>query len=149
QALDLYANLRPAKSYKGVRSRYDDVDLIVVRENTEGLYVGIEFPHDTPEVAEIAAIVQRKHGRRIPSDAALALKVNSVSGCRRIIQYAFDYAKSVGRRKVAVVHKANILKYTDGLFLEIGREVAKGYPEIELQDVIIDNMCMQLVQKPE
>lgn len=149
QTLDLYANLRPARSYKGVRSRFDDVDLIIVRENTEGLYAGIEFEHDTPGAAKLRELLINELNRPTKPDSAYAIKVNTISGCRRIIKFAYDYARRTGRKKVTAVHKANILKYTDGLFLEISREVAKDYPEIESNDVIIDNMCMQLVQKPD
>ena len=130
KALDLYANLRPAKYMKGVRSRYDDVDVVIVRENTEGLYVGIEHDVISGEAAEAIRIITRK-------------------GSERVVRFAFDYARENGRRKVTAVHKANILKYTCGLFLSVAREVAEEYPDIEFEDRIVDNMCMQLVQRPQ
>jgi isocitrate dehydrogenase (NAD+) len=127
--LDLYANLRPAVSIPGVRSRYHNVDLVVVRENTEDLYAGIEH--------------------MVGPDAAESIKIITRRGSERIARFAFDYARREGRRKVTAVHKANIMKLTDGLFLEVAGEVAGEYPEIEFENRIVDNMCMQLVQKPE
>jgi isocitrate dehydrogenase (NAD+) len=129
KALDLYACLRPARSIKGVRSRYDDIDLVVVRENTEDLYAGVEH--------------------MVGADAAESIKIITRAGSERIVRFAFDYARKHGRRKVTAVHKANIMKCTDGLFLEAARAVAEGYADIEFEDRIVDNMCMQLVQKPE
>ncbi|MCE5254229.1 MAG: isocitrate/isopropylmalate dehydrogenase family protein [Actinomycetia bacterium] len=129
KALDLYANLRPAVSIPGVRSRYENVDLVVVRENTEDLYAGIE--HMAGE------------------DAAESIKLITRKGSERIARFAFDYARREGRRKITAVHKANIMKLSDGLFLEICRQVAADNPGIEFEDRIVDNMCMQLVQKPE
>jgi len=130
RALDLYANLRPAKSLPGVRSPFDDVDLIIVRENIEGLYVGIEHEVIAGEAAEAIRIITRR-------------------GSERVVRFAFEYARKNGRRQVTAVHKANILKLTDGLFLETARAVAKEYPDIAFNDRIVDNMCMQLVQRPE
>lgn len=127
--LDLYANLRPARVYPGIRTRFENVDLVVVRENTEDLYTGIEHMV-TPDIAE-------------------AVKILSRYGSERIVRFAFDYAALNGRHKVTAVHKANILKRTDGLFLESARKIANSYPQIEFEDRIIDNMCMQLVQMPE
>ena len=129
KALDLYACLRPAQSIKGVRSRFDDIDLVVVRENTEDLYAGIEH--------------------MVTDDAAESIKIITRKGSERIVRFAFDYARAHGRHKVTAVHKANIMKCTDGLFLRVAREVAEAYPDIEFEDRIVDNMCMQLVQKPE
>jgi isocitrate dehydrogenase (NAD+) len=143
--LDLYACLRPCKYYPGIRSKYQDVDLVVVRENTEDLYAGVEYDHDTPEAAEIIKLA----GGKIRPDAAISIKPISTFGSRRIIKFAFDYARANGRKKVSAVAKANIMKYTDGLFFHVGQEVAKEYPDIEYQEVLVDNMCMQLVQKPE
>lgn len=130
QKLDLYANLRPARTIPGVPSRYEDVDLVVVRENTEGLYVGIEH-------------------QVIPNEAAEAIRIITRRASERIVRFAFEYARKNSRRKVTAVHKANILKLTDGLFLEAAREVAGDYPEIGYEERIVDNMCMQLVQRPE
>jgi len=127
--LYLYACLRPSRSLKGVRSRYDDIDVVVVRENTEDLYAGIEH--------------------MVGDDAAESIKIITRKGSRRIARFAFEYARRHGRRKVTAVHKANIMKCTDGLFLSVAREVAEDYPDIEFEDRIVDNMCMQLVQKPE
>lgn len=144
--LDLYACIRPCKSYVGVRSRYSDIDLVVVRENTEDLYAGVEYDIDTPETKQI---IDMAGTGKIRPDAAISIKPISVSGSRRIIKMAFDYARKYNRKKVSAVAKANIMKYTDGLFFRVGQEVAAEYPEIEYQEVLVDNMCMQLVQKPE
>jgi isocitrate dehydrogenase (NAD+) len=130
KALDLYANLRPARHMPGVRSHYEDVDLIVVRENTECLYAGIE--HDV-----------------IPGEAAESIRIITRRASQRVVRFAFEYARAYGRRKVTAVHKANILKATDGLFLGVAREVALDYPDIAFEDRIVDNMCMQLVQRPQ
>ena len=130
QTLGLYANLRPARSIKGLTTRYEDVDLVVVRENTEDLYAGIEH--------------------RVGRDAAESIKIITREASERIARFAFDYAIANGRRKVTAVHKANIMKFSDGLFLESCRTVAAEYDgRIEFEDRIVDNMCMQLVQKPE
>ncbi|WP_041243707.1 isocitrate/isopropylmalate dehydrogenase family protein [Gloeobacter kilaueensis] len=148
-ALDLYANLRPARSLPGVRSRYSDVDLIVVRENTEDLYSGIEFERGSAEALELIEVLSRLSGRRIRESAGISIKPITPEASSRIVQFAFEYARKNGRKKVTAVHKANIMKHTDGLFLEVARQVAGGYPDIEFEDRIVDNMCMQLVQKPE
>jgi isocitrate dehydrogenase (NAD+) len=149
KALDLYANLRPAKSYPGVRSRYTDVDIIIVRENTEDLYAGIEFEKGSPEAKEIINEARRLSKQPIRDDSAISLKAISVTGSERIVRFAFEYAKNNGRKKVTAVHKANIMKYSDGLFLQVAGEVAKEYPSIEFEDRIVDNLCMQLVSRPE
>jgi len=149
QTLDLYACLRPCKSYAGVRSRYQDIDLVVVRENTEDLYAGIEFEKGTPEALELIGEIERLGGKRIREDSGISIKPNSVYASERIVRFAFEYARANGRKKVTSVHKANIMKYSDGLFLDVSRRVARAYPDIEFEDRIVDNMCMQLVQKPE
>lgn len=149
KSLDLYANLRPAKSYPGVRSRYTNVDIIVVRENTEDLYAGVEFEQGTPEAKEIIETARRLTGEPIRDDSAISLKMISITGSERIVRFAFDYARNNGRKKVTAVHKANIMKFSDGLFLEVARRVAKDYPEIEFDDRIVDNLSMQLVSRPE
>jgi isocitrate dehydrogenase (NAD+) len=151
QALDLYACVRPCKQYKGVRTFFSGtkVDLIIVRENTEDLYLGCEFEKEKPETLDLIADIKRRTGKTIRPDSGISIKPISVTGSRRIVKYAFDYARKHGRRKVTAVHKANILKYSDGLFLEVSRAVAKEYPDITFEDRIVDNMCMQLVQKPE
>jgi isocitrate dehydrogenase (NAD+) len=148
-ALDLYANLRPAKYYPGVRSRYKDVNLVVVRENTEDLYAGIEFEEGEPQTQELIGTLNRMSGKTIRPDSGISIKPISITGTERIVKFAFEYARANGRRKVSAVTKANIMKYTDGLFLHTARTVAEQYPDIEFQEVLVDNMCMQLVQKPE
>jgi isocitrate dehydrogenase (NAD+) len=152
QALGLYACLRPCKSYPGVRSRYRDVDLVVVRENTEDLYAGIEFARGTDALRAVYAAVNQASARKIgtpPETTGLSIKPISVEATERIHRFAFEYARAHGRRKVTTVHKANIMKFSDGLWLETARETARAYPDIEFEDRIVDNMCMQLVQKPE
>ena len=155
QALGLYACLRPCKHYRGVRTFFErvPVDITIVRENTESLYAGIEFERGKPETAEVIDYINAhsksgkvKSGR---DETGITIKSISVSATERIVRYAFDYARRAGRKKVTSVHKANILKFTDGLFLEVSRQVAKEYPDIHFEDRIVDNMCMQLVQKPE
>jgi isocitrate dehydrogenase (NAD+) len=146
---DLYANLRPAKTYPGVRAPMGNIDLVVVRENIEDLYAGIEFDLGTPELTEVRAAIEKASKQKIREDAAISIKYISEMGSRRIVRFAFDYARANRRRKVTAVHKANVMKFTDGLFLRVAGEVARDYPEIEFEDRIVDNMCMQLVQKPE
>ena len=149
QTLDLYACLRPCKSYKGVRSRYANIDLVVVRENTEGLYAGIEFQKGKDDTAEIISWINKHSKRQIGKDSGISIKPISVKATERVVRFAFDYARKMGRKKVTSVHKANIMKFSDGLWLEVSRQVAKQYPDIEFEDRIVDNMCMQLIQKPE
>ncbi|MGI5823296.1 MAG: isocitrate dehydrogenase (NAD(+)) [Dethiobacteria bacterium] len=129
KALDLYVNLRPAKSFKGIPGRYENIDLVIVRENTEDLYAGIEH--------------------MVGEDAAESIKIITRKGSERIVRFAFEYARKHKRKKVTAVHKANIMKCTDGLFLSVAREIAGEYPDIEFEDRIVDNMSMQLVKKPE
>lgn len=144
--LDLYACVRPCKSYQGVRSRYSNIDLVVIRENTEDLYAGIEWPLDAPETKKIIKLSKNK----IRSDSAVSIKPISITGTTRIVKFAFDYAVKNNRKKVTAVTKANIMKCTDGLFFETAQKVAKDYKgKIEYEERLIDNMCMQLVQKPE
>jgi isocitrate dehydrogenase (NAD+) len=147
--LDLYAQVRPCKTYPGVRTRFEDVDLVVVRENTEDLYAGIEYEQGTPEVEELISWIEAHGGRLRHRDAGISIKPISISGTRRIVQFAFDHARRNGRRKVTAVHKANIMKFSDGLYLRVAREVAAENGDIEFDDRIVDNMCMQLVQRPE
>lgn len=145
-ALNLFACVRPCKSYPGVRSRYQDIDLVMIRENTEDLYAGVEFDLDSPEAKQIITMSNGK----IREDSAISIKPFSITGCRRIVKYAFDYAIQNGRRKVTAVAKANIMKFTDGLFYRVAREVAKEYEgKIAYEEVLVDAMCMQLVQRPE
>jgi isocitrate dehydrogenase (NAD+) len=149
QSLDLYSCVRPCKTYKGAQTRYDNIDLVIFRENTEDLYAGVEYRKDSEGAKAIIDLVQNMSGRTIRSDSGISIKPISVYGTERIVRAAFEYARKNRRRKVTSVHKANIMKFSDGLFLEVSREVAKNYPDIEFEDKIIDNMCMQLVQKPE
>ncbi|MBS3734673.1 MAG: isocitrate/isopropylmalate dehydrogenase family protein [Phycisphaerae bacterium] len=153
QTLDLYACLRPCKSYAGVRSRYDNIDLVVVRENTEDLYAGVEFEKGLPDTAELI-----DHVNRISTDKTIvtsrettgvSIKPISVENTERIVRFAFEYARAHGRKKVSYIHKANIMKHTDGLFKEVAESVASEYTDIEGEERLVDNMCMQLVQKPE
>ena len=148
-ALGLYAALRPCRLYPGVRSRYDRVDLVVVRELTEGSYTGIEFEQGAAPTAELIGFVERTTGKRIREDSGLSIKAISEGASRRIVRFAFEHAMANGRRKVTAGHKANIMKVSDGLFLEVAREVARGYPEVTFEDRIIDNLAMQLVRRPE
>ena len=149
QALGLYANLRPGRTMPGVRSRFDDVDLVIVRENLEGMYTGIEFDTGTPEAAVVIGAINAHSKKQVDPAAAISIKLITAAESRRITRFAFEYAKANGRKKVTAVHKANIMKFTDGLFLREAQAVAAEYPEIEFNDRIVDNMCMQLVQKPE
>ncbi|MFN2595275.1 MAG: isocitrate/isopropylmalate dehydrogenase family protein [Actinomycetota bacterium] len=150
--LDLYMCLRPCKSYPGVRSRYENIDLVVVRENHEDLYAGIEFEQGSPEARKLIDFIDELGARRIREDSGISIKPISVFGTQRIVRAAFDYAIKNGRKKVTAVHKANIMKFSDGLFLHTARQVAEeeyGDSGVEFEDRIVDNMCMQLVQKPE
>ena len=150
QELDLYACLRPCKSYKGTKSRYNNIDLVVIRENTEDLYAGIEFEKGQKNTKKLLKDISTLSKKKIKNDSAISIKPISVSASERIVDFAFKYAIENNRKKVTLVHKANIMKYTDGLFLETGRKVAKKYAgKIEFEDRIVDNMSMQLVQKPE
>ena len=146
--LDLYACIRPCKAYPGVRTRFPDTDLVIVRENTEDLYAGIEFEQGTPENAQLRAALAAL-GAHVRDDAGLSVKPISVFGSERIVRAAFDYARENGRHKVTAAHKANIMKFSDGLFLEVARRVAEEYTDIEFEDRIIDNLCNQLVSRPE
>ncbi len=149
QVLDLYCCLRPSRTFQGVKTRFQDIDLVIIRENTEDLYAGIEFARDTPETHRIIELIRELTGKTIREDSGISMKPISVFGTERIVRYAFEYARKNKRKKVTAVHKANIMKYSDGLFLEVSRSVASRYPDIAFEDRIVDNMCMQLVQKPE
>lgn len=149
KAFDLYACVRPCKSYEGVRTRFPGTDLVVIRENTEDLYAGIEFQKGEPATRELIETIARLEGTRINDDAGISIKPITVEGTRRIVQFAFDYARSNDRKKVTAVHKANIMKFSDGLYLDVAREVAQKNTDIEFEDRIVDNMCMQLIQSPE
>jgi len=147
--LDLYACVRPCKTYPGVPSPYKDVDLVVVRENVEDLYAGIEFEQGTPEALKLIQLTAEVKKGNINEDSGISLKVISETGSRRIVRFAFEYACAYGRKKVTAISKANILKFSDGLFLRVAREVALGYPGIEFEDRLVDNMTMQLVKNPQ
>jgi isocitrate dehydrogenase (NAD+) len=147
--LGLYACLRPCKSYPGVRSRYDNVDLVIVRENTEDLYAGIEYEAGTPEAEQVIAVLNGLQSKQISSESGLSVKPISRAGSERIIRFAFEYARAHRRKRVSCVTKANIMKFTDGLFLDVFRGVAKDYPDIEPWENLVDAICMGLVQRPE
>ncbi|KKL73110.1 hypothetical protein LCGC14_2078210, partial [marine sediment metagenome] len=149
KVLDLYACLRPAKYYPGVRSRYDNVDLMTVRENHEDLYAGVEFERGDPAIAKISDITDAADMGPIREDAGLSLKIISEYGSERIVRFAFEYARRSGRKSVTAVAKDNIMKFTDGLFFAVARRVAEDYPDIPYEERLVDNMTMQLVQKPE
>lgn len=155
QELGLYACIRPCKYYPGVRSYFSElgVDIVIVRENTEDLYAGVEFEAGKPATGELIDFINKiSTDKKIKTKAAetgVSIKPISISGTERIVRCAFDYAIKHGRKKVTVVHKANIMKYSDGLWLATARKVAEEYKQIEFEDRIVDNMCMQLVQKPE
>lgn len=149
QELDLYACLRPCKTYAGVPSPFKDIDIVVVRENTEDLYSGIEFEEGTPESTRLIKLVSEATADKIHKDSGISLKVISEPASRRIVKFAFDYARAHKRKRVTAGHKANIMKFSDGLFLAVAREVAKSYPDIEFNDVIVDNLCMQLARRPQ
>lgn len=146
---DLYACVRPCLSQPGDGSRYRDVDLVIVRENTEDLYAGIEFDEGAPEVEELRQLVEASGQKAFASDSAISIKPISIARSKRIVEYAFEYARRCGRKKVTAVHKANIMKATDGLYLHIARNIAARYPDIEFNDKIVDATCMGLVQHPE
>jgi isocitrate dehydrogenase (NAD+) len=149
QTLDLYCCLRPSKTFKGTRTKYENIDLVIIRENTEDLYSGIEFEKDSEDTRKLIDFINELTGKKIRYDSGISIKPISVYATERIVKFAFEYSRKNKRKKVTAVHKANIMKYTDGLFLETARNVAKQYPDIEFEDRIVDNMCMQLVQKPE
>lgn len=149
KALGLYACLRPCKTYPGVPSPFKDIDIVVVRENMEDLYSGIEFEWGAAETSVLIELVSQTTGESILQDSGISVKAISETRSRNIIRFAFDYARKYNRRKVTAVHKANIMKFSDGLFLAVAREVAAEYRDIEFEDRIVDNMAMQLVQKPQ
>jgi isocitrate dehydrogenase (NAD+) len=147
--LDLYACIRPCRLYEGVRSRFDQVDIVIVRENTEDLYAGIEFEADSEGAEKLREFVASLAAGEVREHSGITIKPISAFGSERIVEAAFDYAKRNGRRRVTAAHKANIMKFSDGLFLETARRVAERHPEVEFEDRIIDNLCNQLVSRPE
>jgi isocitrate dehydrogenase (NAD+) len=150
QALDLYACIRPCRLYPGIPSVYERVDLVVVRENTEGMYTGIEFEQGAAATKRLIAFIEQRAGRSIREDSGISIKTISERGSERIVRRAFAYARAHGRQKVTASHKANIMKFSDGLFLEVARRVAaEEFPDVAFEDRIIDALCMQLIQAPE
>lgn len=150
QALDLYACVRPAKSYPGVKSYYKNIDLVVIRENSEDLYAGIEFEEGSAQTKNLISQIEKLSQKNIRQDSGISIKPISKFASERIVKFAFEYALKNRRKKVTAVHKANIMKFTDGLFLKSARKVAKEYEgRIAFEEAIVDNMSMQLVQKPE
>jgi isocitrate dehydrogenase (NAD+) len=147
--LELYACLRPCRTYAGVRTRFENVDLVIVRENTEDLYAGIEYEARSEAAEHVIAMLNALQEKQIAPGSGISVKSISAAASERIIRFAFEYARTHGRRQVAGVMKANIMKFTDGLFLSVFREVAAGYPDIEPREVLVDALCMQLVQRPE
>ncbi len=147
-ALDLYANLRPVISIPGAGGRYDDVNLVIVRENTEDLYAGIEFEEGSSEALELIDFINEREKGSVAKDSGISIKPLSVSASRDIVEFAFDYAEQNGREHVTVVHKANIMKHSDGLFLRVAREVAADHGDIGFDDRIVDAFCMNMVVDP-
>ncbi|MBA2516006.1 MAG: isocitrate/isopropylmalate dehydrogenase family protein [Solirubrobacterales bacterium] len=147
--LDLYACIRPCKAYEGVRTRFPETDIVIVRENTEDLYAGIEFEMGSEDNAKLRVFLADELDSPVREDAGISIKPISEFGSERIVEAAFAYAAENGRTKVTAAHKANIMKHTDGLFLDVARRVAERHPEIEFEDRIIDNLCNQLVSRPE
>jgi len=149
QELDLYACLRPCKTYPGVRARYEGIDIVIVRENTEDLYAGIEFEMGKPDTKDLIGWISQHAKRQIKPDSGISIKPISVSGTQRIMRYGFEYAKDNNRKRVTAVTKANIMKYTDGLFMHVAEDVAKEYPGFAFSTILVDNLAMQLVQNPQ
>jgi isocitrate dehydrogenase (NAD+) len=149
QQLDLFANVRPCRLYPGVPSIYDAVDMVVVRENTEGMYTGLELERGTCEVAELIAFIAGATGQRVRDDSGISVKEITATGSERVVRFAFEWTRAHGRAKVTASHKANIMKFSDGLFLQTAREVAEAYPDVAFEDRIIDALCMQLIQAPD
>ena len=148
-ALGLFAAVRPCRWYPGVRSRHEGVDIVIVRELTEDSYTGIEFEQGAPATAELIGFIERTTGKRIREDSGLSIKAISEGASLRIAGSAFAYARAHGRRRVTAGHKANIMKFSDGVFLESARRVALEYPDVAFEDRIVDNLAMQLVRHPE
>jgi isocitrate dehydrogenase (NAD+) len=146
--LELYACLRPCKYYPGIPGTFPDTDIVIVRENTEDLYAGIEFEEGTPDAKKVIDFLNGMQKKQIREDSGISIKPISITGTERIVRFAFDYAREYKRKKVTAVTKSNIMKFSDGLFLHTAERVAKDYPDIEFEDRLIDNLCMQLVKRP-
>jgi isocitrate dehydrogenase (NAD+) len=150
QSLDLYACVRPCKTYEGAKVKHHGIDIMIFRENTEDLYAGIEFEQGTESAKKIIEEINALQSKKIKMDAGISIKPISISGTQRIMKAALEYAVLNNRKKITIVHKANIMKFTDGLFLKVARDVAKAYEgKVAVEDCIVDNLCMQLVQRPE
>lgn len=149
KALSLYACVRPCKNYAGISSLYSGINMVIIRENLEDVYAGVEFEKARPETLKLIEHINALGAGNLPVDSGISIKMISETGSRRVIKFAFDYAKAHGRKRVTLIHKANIMKFTDGLFLAVGREVAKAHPDIEFQDLISDNMNAQLIKCPQ
>jgi isocitrate dehydrogenase (NAD+) len=149
QELDLFAAVRPARHYPGVPTRHPGVDLVVIRENTEDLYQGIEFERGSPATARLREELERLAGYRIPQDAGVTVKPISITGTRRVVRFGLDFARRNGRKHVTVGHKANIMKFSDGVFLETALEVAREYPEVDVRELQVDELAMWLAWEPE
>jgi isocitrate dehydrogenase (NAD+) len=148
--LDLHACLRPCKAYEGVRTKFPETDIVIVRENHEDLYAGIEYELGDEKTEQLREAIKETEGTELREDIGVTIKAISVYGTKRIVREAFEYAKAYDRKKVTLGHKANIMKFTDGLFLKVGQQVAEEeYPDIEFEERIIDNLCNQLVSRPE
>jgi isocitrate dehydrogenase (NAD+) len=147
--LDLYACVRPCKTYQGMRTRFEKVDVVIVRENTEDLYAGIEYEANTPVANQVIDYLNSLQDKQIRAGSGISIKPMSEFGSERIIRYAFEYARNNARKRVHCVTKSNIMKYTDGLFLAVFREIAKEYPDIEPWENLVDATCMGLIQRPE
>jgi len=149
QSLDLFCCLRPIRSFDGLDSIHKNIDIVVLRENTEDLYCGIEFEEGTKELDQIKSKIEELSKRKIRSDSGISIKPISRSASQRFIEFCFQYAKKCNRKKITLGHKANIMKFTDGLFLNVGREISKKYPEIIFEELVIDNLAMQLIKNPK
>ena len=145
--LDLYCCLRPTKYYEGIPDTVEGVDIVICRENHEDLYAGIEFEEGTEDAKKVIEFLNAIQPKQIRSDSGVSIKPISIFGSRRIVSYAFEYARKYKRKKVTAVHKSNIMKFSDGLFLHVARDIAKEYPDIEFEDRIVDNLSMQLVRR--
>jgi isocitrate dehydrogenase (NAD+) len=148
QELDLFAAVRPSRSLPGVPTPHPDVDLVVIRENTEDLYKGVEYERGSPEAAELRSELQRLAGYRAREDAGFTVKPISVTGTQRIVRFAIEYVRATGRRKITLGHKANIMRFSDGLFRSIGRIEAEGHPDVWFEDIEIDQLSMRLTREP-
>ena len=147
--LDLFACLRPCKSYEGIPGAVPDVDIVIVRENHEDLYAGIEFEEGSEDARKVIDFLNAIQPTQIRADSGISIKPISIFGTERIVRFAFDYARANGRKTVTAVHKSNIMKFSDGLFLHTAEDIAKGYDDVAFQERIVDNLCMQLVKRPQ